>query len=306
MNALKVVLFVAFLATGLASAAAQDVAQSDGEGLQQRIANINAAYDAEWKEIAAEGERIKDKAPGKVAAAVNIDVKCKSKEHQIKLDIPEVSMKTQKWSLDLPQTSMKTHSIKWDNPETFVANTTCGYYPRISRGHIRMKPIICKLPQVRMVKREAKFDVPEFKWDTTSLKLDIPEFKMVTQTWKFDLPDCKVTKVSAEVKEMEDDSARLGARADALAARQQTEIAAVVAEENVAARLKVQAQFDDGIAKLQEAILKIKENGIDPSHVRQEDGTFVDLYAQLVDLQKRRNEELAKFDQFVNATEPTA
>lgn len=274
-------------------------AQEATPSMEAKMADVNARYAEEWAGVQRESQAIKDDAPEGMETALQIDATCNSKRHEIKLDIPEMSMSRKDMSLDLPQVSMESHRVVWDNPETYMATTTCGYYPEFHGWKMRMRPIKCDLPQVRMVRREASTDLPKVKWDRTEIKMDIPEFRMQTQRWSFDLPDCKITEVSAKKERMEEASSRLQERAADLAGRQKSEIHALVAEDLMYRRRDVDSSFAKALSDIQDAIDRVKRFGIDPSNVYQEGGDPLDLLAQLVDIQNRRNAELAKIDQSI-------
>lgn len=281
-------ILVLIVASSASNAALADV--------EQQIAQIKSTYDAEWAAIKAEGDNIKDDAPEGPEVAVGVNLDCEMKRNEIKLDIPEVAMKTNNMSLHVPQVTMKTQSIVWDNPETYVDTTICGYYPEFHGLRVTLSPIKCDLPQVRMVRREAKIDVPEFRWDRTDFSMDIPEVKMETQRWVFDLPACKVQDVSVETAKIQARSNALEERATNLAARQKADINSIVVAELMLKRNELDASFRDGITKIGASIDQIKGYGIDPTNVKQQDGSTVNLVAKMSELQGKREAELAKLD----------
>lgn len=271
-------------------------AQEAPLAIAKQIDEVNTRYARDWAEVQQQGDQLQDDAPEGYENAVQIDVDCKKKKQEIKLDIPEMSINRKDMSLDLPQVTMTARRVVWDNPETVMRSTICGYYPVFSGLKVKMKPLKCDLPQVRMVRREASTDVPEFKWNRTDLKLDIPAFQMKTQRWAFDLPDCKIDSLKAKTKDLEEQSERLQERATELAERQKAEIQTLVAQDLVARRGQVDTSFGEAIENLQAAITQVRTYGIDPTKVYQEGGPSLDLVAQLVELQSRRAAELAKID----------
>lgn len=269
--------------------------------VQDQVDQITKKYEPQWNEIKQEGESLADEAPEGAETTVGVDIDCENKEKEVKLDIPEVTMKTQKMALHLPQVTMKTNRIVWDEPHTYMGTTVCGKYPEFRDLRVTMKDILCDLPQVRMERKEAKIDIPEFRWERTDFSMDIPEVKMVTQRWVFDLPDCKIKDVSIEKKKMEEKSKALQSRSANLAKNQQSEINQVVVSNLTEKRNQVDAAFRDGIVKLDEAVNVVKSYGMDPAKVKQEDGSFVNLLEKIQELDLKRKEEVAKLDEKIGS-----
>lgn len=275
-------------------------AQSSDATVQRKIEEINKRYEEEWVRIKRESDSIKNRAPTGAETVAGIDLDCKMKRNEIRLDIPEVSMSLQNISLHLPQVTMKTQRIVWDNPETFMGTTTCGWIPEFYDWQIRMRPVQCDLPQIRMVRREAKIDTPEFRWDRVDIKMHIPEFRMKSQEWVFDLPECEINSVSVETERIKADAKKLQDRSSALANEQQKEIKSVVVLDLTNRRQQLDGSFEQAITQVQQAIDKIKVYGIDPTKVRQENGSEVNLVELLQQIQEKRRFELEKLDQKIS------
>ena len=284
----KVIVLIIGMGSLCGTAAASDV--------QGQVDQITKKYQSQWDAIKKEGEALKDDAPEGAETAVGVDLDCDMKKNEIKLDIPEVTMKTRNMSLHVPQVTMKTNRIVWDEPHTYMGTTVCGYYPEFRDLRVTMRDIKCDLPQVRMERKEAKIDIPEFRWDRTDFSMDIPEFKMVTQRWVFDLPECKVKDVSVETKKIKEKSKDLQDRSATLSDSQKREINQVVASNLTEKRNQVDAAFRGGITKISESIEVVKSYGMDPTNVKQEDGSFVNLAAKMQELQTKRDTEVGKLD----------
>ena len=269
--------------------------------VREQVEKITNKYQSEWDAIKREGESLKDDAPEGSEIAVGVDLDCNMKRNEVKLDIPEVTMNTRNMSLHVPQVTMKTNRIVWDEPHTYTGTTVCGYYPEFRDLRVTMREILCDLPQVRMERKEAKIDIPEFRWDRTDFKIDIPEFKMVTQRWVFDLPECKVKDVSVEAKKIKEKSKDLQNRSTHLAESQKREINQVVITNLTKKRNEADAAFRSGIAKVSEAIKVVKSYGMDPAHVKQQDGSFVNLVAKMQELESKRKAEMSKLDSRIKA-----
>jgi hypothetical protein len=124
-----------------------------------------------------------------------------------KLDLPEVTMKDQKFAFDFPEVTMRTQGFSYDFIETRVENQctvgpdelrddshTCDEgKPWAHTCHdfrtVRGKDI-CIPTTVRMkpVRQEIKLDVPEVKMVRKEFVIGIPELTMKTQRQSFDYP----------------------------------------------------------------------------------------------------------------------
>lgn len=244
----------------------------------------------------AEGRRINDDAsrPTELEAGVGIDFDVTWDRTSIKFDVPEIKMKRHEIKLHLPQVSVKTTSIKWDNPEFFWGMTKIGEYPCFRGLKWYSCDIKTKVPQVRMVRREAKFDVPQFTWAMTSIKLDVPEFFNKRIEIKLHLPQFKANDVQVEIGKQEAAANAFERKAEALAEQQSREIDAVVSNELAVKRGEIEHQFDDAVAKLSEAIDKVRAAGANPEAV-ESDGQTQNLVAMLASLKKQRAETLEEF-----------
>ena len=264
------------------------------EPLDSKIAAIEEKYEGQLAAIRAEGDQMASEAPDYDGTEVMLDmsVDVTWDTTSIIFDIPEVTMKTRELSLDLPQFRMKTKRIVWDNPEMKMVLKTVGKYPCFRGLKQYMCDIKTKVPELKMVRREAKIDIPEVFWARTSFKMDIPEFSMNRVEIKLDVPQFRAEEVDVKIDAYKARAEELAARAEALGRSQKDEIEAAVIEDLSAKKTEIALQFDTAISQLENAIETVRSHGANPAAVQSEDGT-VNLVAQLDDLRAKRTDALS-------------
>lgn len=261
------------------------------------IAAINARYAEQFAAIEAEGRQLTDDAPdpSSIEAGVGFEFDVKFETTTLKFDVPEVVMKTRKFSMHLPQFRMNRTTISWDNPEFFTEYKKVGEYPCFKGWKWYSCDIKMDVPVMKMVRREASFDVPEVFWDVTSFSLDIPEFFSKRVEIKLDLPQFYLKDVKVEIGEHEDRVKALSAKATAIAEAQKTEVMAVVVNRIGEQRTAVEQQFSQAIASLDDAINQIAAAGANPTQVPSEGGA-INLLAMKDELVAKRDATLADMD----------
>jgi hypothetical protein len=147
------------------------------------------------------------------------------------LDLPEVTMRDQRWALDLPQVTVKNKDIIFHVPAVRMVRKKTGEYPEVTCkwkikkvGFIKTKvpqctttwsPIYMDVPEVYMDEKRIVLGIPEFRMDRTEMVLSIPEFSMRRHDFTLKLPKITVKKISVEAKEAEKKGEALSARAQA-------------------------------------------------------------------------------------------
>lgn len=278
-----------------------DLVTSLGGDLSAAIKTISDRYEPEF-------DRISDDAPdgGGVTAVLDIDIAIDWETVAIKLDLPEVTMKTQTWSLDLPQVTMNDKRIVFETPSVRMVRKKIGQRPEIHGWTVKWRNIYIDVPEPFMQRHEIVMGIPEVRMDTTSFALDIPEFSMRTQELKFDVPQVTVTRISVEAEQIKDE-------AEAKASQMQAEIAATRAELFGGAREKIvaasstfftclrtqiqmkrdetAAAFEPGIAMMRQALSKLEDvkAGSEADAMRQ----------RLADLLAKRDAATVQFDDAV-------
>lgn len=266
-------------------------------GVEDLISAIEEKFKPGFAAIEEEGRRLAKDAPRptELEATVGVNFDVEWEMTSIKFDIPEVKMKLREIKLHLPQVRMETTSINWDNPEFFMELRKIGEYPCFRSWKWYSCDIKTKMPEIRMIRREAKFDLPKFTWDITSIKLDIPEFFSRRVEIKLHAPQFKAKEVSAEIGEQKAAADALQQKAAGLAEEQKREINAAVSANLNSKRGEIAREFDTGIASLTESIGNLKASGVNTEAVPSPDGT-VNLPALLLELQAKRAAALKELD----------
>ncbi|MGB7262237.1 MAG: hypothetical protein WBC68_09210 [Albidovulum sp.] len=265
--------------------------------LEQKISEISQKYQVELSEIEAEGSALAADAPDYEdwEAMVGISIDTSWDTTSIVFDVPEVTFKTRDLSLHLPQFRMKSKRIVWDNPEMKMVLKVVGKYPCFRGLKQYMCEIKTKVPEWRMVRREARLDIPEVFWARTDFSMDIPEFSMNQVEVKMDLPQFRVDDVKATLGAYEGRANTLSERAEQLAAAQMAEISEVVHADLSDKRSAVSVQFDGAIAALNKAITDVEAHGANPEEIQSVDGV-VNLIAELDKLRAKKAKALAAID----------
>lgn len=261
------------------SMGAEEVNKPDPE-----IDKINQKYAEQYKELAKQGDDLSKKSPEGVENVVGVDVDF-SKMREISFDVPEFRMKTQRVVFDLPSVTMKLQRIVWDNPETKMERRKIGQYPEFYGTTIRWSDIYADVPVITMVRREIKMDIPEFHTSRTEIIFDIPEiFK--TNRVSFNIPEIKIQTTEQGVKEVKDGGAQLASAARALSGSQKTELLSVSRSRLENNLNQLVSNRNDTINNINNSITKLKGFGIDTKAIPQEDGTKLNMEAQLESAQK--------------------
>ncbi len=282
-----------FLLVGARVAAfAQEPAES--ESIDPEIAAINKKYDAEYKKLEDEGNKLSERAPKGVENTVGIDVDF-SKMHDISFDVPEFRMKRQKIAFDIPTGTMKTRRIVWHNPEVTMENKKVGQYPEFHGLTVRWKDIITKVPVTKMVKREAKLDIPEFKMKRTDISFDIPEI-FRTRRVQLRVPEFKARTTASARQEVEAGSHQIEESAKSFAVAQRSEIIALASKRLSDQRANLETERKKVLSDITTAIEQAKKAGANPAELAGENGDKVNLINLLETTSKQFSDGLAQID----------
>jgi hypothetical protein len=256
--------------------------------LDPEISKIQAKYEAEYKKIEEQGKQIEKDAPKGAENTAGVDIDF-SKWHDVSFDVPEFRMKLHRIVLDLPSVTMRTKRIVWDNPEVTMENRVVGKYPEFHGLKVKWSDIITKVPVTRMVRKEAKLDVPEFSMKRQEMKFDLPEI-FRTRRVSMKIPEIKVRTTENAKDETEEGTREIEKTTAALAAAQQAEIKEFSIKKLTAERSNLETQLKEAVAQINDAITKSRAAGADPAKLVSEDGTVTDLNAVLQNV----NAEFAK------------
>jgi hypothetical protein len=257
---------------------------ADDTAPDPEIDKINQKYAEQYKVLAKQGEDLSKKSPDGLENVIGVDADF-SKMREVSFDIPEFRMKTVKISFDLPSVTMRLKRIVWDNPETTMTTKKIGQYPEFHGTTVKWSDIYADVPVTTMVRREIKIDIPEFHNSTTEISFDVPEiFK--TSKVSFNVPEIKIRTTEQGVKEVKDGGAQLASAASSLSTAQKTELLSL-------SRARLETNLSDLVATRNEtinninsSITKLKGFGIDTKAIPQEDGSKLNMDAQLASAQK--------------------
>lgn len=323
MSTLRTTAIVGIALTAATSAA---IGQQQNPCSKEVAAIESAAkkFEPEFQGITEEGKSIEgDKNKASISGTVDI----KMVEQKWILGVPEFKVTMSKASFDVPTATMKTQRIVFDTIETKMVPTKTGQYPEtvvescLVDGPfgtkftsvcttIRWKDIITDVPQFKKVTNEIKLDVPEFS--TTRWSLDIPnvETKIVQQTWVVKIPEVTLRDVTVEAKKLKERGDKLGEKAKTVEQQQRGEVTKATAgfyscqATNLRDQKKtIQAQYFDGIAKMDQAIAQVRSYGIDPTQVKTAEGKTTNLVAEKEKLVNQWNEKSIEIDAQANKLE---
>jgi hypothetical protein len=269
----------------------------DKDTVDPGIAAINKKYDAEYKKLEEDGNKLSDKAPKGIENTARIDLDF-SKMHDASFDVPEFRMKRQKIAFDIPTGTMKTQRIVWENPEVTMTDKKVGQYPEFHGLTVRWKDIITKVPVTKLVRREVKLDIPEFRMKRSEISFDIPEI-FRTHRVELRIPEIKVRTTSQAQKEVEAGSNQIEESAKALAAAQRNEIIAYSTKRLTDQKALLEAEQKKVIGDITAAIDHAKKAGANPTELAGENGEKVNLVSLLESTNKQFLEGLAKIDEAI-------
>jgi hypothetical protein len=202
--------------------------------VQERVKQLVDEFSAESQQLAEDvqreaGEIDPDIDTSGIDVWVGADIDIRWEETPFSLDLPEVTMRDQRWALDLPQVTMNNKDIIFHVPEVRMVRKKTGEYPEVTcrwerSGPFGMKvpkcttkwsPIYMDIPEVRMEEKRIVLGVPEFRMDRTEMVLAIPEFAMRRRDFSLKLPQITVKDISVEAEQARQEGEALSEKAKA-------------------------------------------------------------------------------------------
>jgi hypothetical protein len=218
-------------------------------------------------------------------------------------DIPQITMKDRKISFDVPQVTMEMKTMKFKKPVTKMVVKKTGQYPEVHGWTIKWKDIKTSVPVVTMEMQEIKTKIPKVSFETTSLITAIPEFKMVQTDLSLDLPSITVTNISAEVKKIEERSDQINSESERLKGAQGKEFVEAIhlsfdcqRTELNNTRSNLGAEFSNAINEIDESIVSLKANGLNPEAIKTDTGETLNLVALKEDLLLKEKDAFEQID----------
>ncbi|KXJ05361.1 hypothetical protein AC249_AIPGENE13630 [Exaiptasia diaphana] len=238
---------------------------------------------------------------------VGIDFDVEWKLQTIKLHLPEVVMKEQKWIYDLPSVTVRDKKMIFHTPATRMKPKKVGQYPEFHGPFkVKWKDIITHVPETYMQRQEIIMGVPEFRMEEQRTILHVPEFSMRLNEIKLHLPeftvkDIKVEsgKAKAKAEDAEKDFQTALSREQALLLRDaRQEITPKVSALFSCYRTEIEnkrntamAAFLPAIEQLKGAIANLRNSG-GSEHVPELERQLQDLLKNKVETERRFDESL--------------
>jgi hypothetical protein len=287
---------VAFEGPAFAQGAPPNACSPVMKSIENKMTPIKDKYKKKFDDFALQqsqrANKIKDDAPkpSTAEAAVNFKIDVKMKDREIKIDLPEFTMRTKTISFDLPEIENRRREISWKNPTLVmkqrcvegIPETVCGSY-KDSFGiswpkcGLRKGPDICTdVPTMEQRDERIVFDVPTIVMKRQDVKLDLPEMKMKTQRIVFGIPEITIKDVQGEIRKTKQESDKLKKDSDqtqkVYSSAMRNEFAQVIKEsaplmekcagEEVETGVKsAVASIDKGIGELQTALAAAAKAG---------------------------------------------
>jgi hypothetical protein len=204
-------------------------------------------------------------------------------------------MKRQRVVFDVPTSTMRTRRIVWDNPEVTMTNRKVGQYPEFHGFTVRWKDVITKVPVTKMVRREAKLDIPDFRMNRTEISFDIPEI-FSSRRVELRIPEIKVRTTKQAQEALEASSNQLEQSAKALAAAQRNELLTLSMNRLTQQKALIKSEHEKAVADITSAIDQAKKAGANPAQLTTDGGETVNLPELLDDINKQFTDGLAKVD----------
>jgi hypothetical protein len=264
---------------------------------------------------------------GKAIGALFV-MEVREERKEVSLDLPEFSVRDERWSFDWPEVRMKDNDIIFNVP-TMVMRRVEG--PPIPRTVVRMVtecrdlgwPIgkICTdVPQTTVEWEKTYLDMPHWENREQRIVIGIPEIAMRRQEVVVGVPKVEMKRVDMSFtvpvvvmkfaqdagKDLADDAAKIAAEASVLTTQKQAEFKHRMAKELVPAakvlfdchkggllekRKEVEKFFDAQIDTVVNSIIVMKSNGVPDA-----DPNLTKAQAQADTLRKTRTEQLKQFD----------
>ncbi|KQY73195.1 hypothetical protein ASD52_27695 [Ensifer sp. Root142] len=242
-RAATVALMLGTAPVATAMAAPPSTAINTEAELNAKIAEIDADFKLRIDALTTQSEKLGQNLPS--SAEVLLDTMMERVE--IKLHVPEITMRLQTMKLDVPEVAFKLRKFSWDVPEFRMEMHNFGF----------MKT---KVPRISMVRHEWSTKIPEFAMRLQEWKLHIPEVTMKPRTFSFDVP--KVGSARAELKARAAAGDAIADAGERLAQAMQAEI--FVATRDYLGNLRNQtvAQFDHALAEIDRAIAAAPNDAI--------------------------------------------
>lgn len=276
---------------------------------QAKVDEVVQRYKPEIDQIEADGRRIEDEAgePSSGELMVGVDFDVAWKDRTLSFNVPTVTMRNRDLSLDLPRIEKNQSRIVFDVPTVTMVRRCLFKKPVIRGPRVTMECVYGNMPEVTMKKHEVIYDIPSVRMERKDFTLKIPEFGSARQEITVKLPEFTAKNTRVEAKQLESRGEELKKRGEAVAARMEAEINALIgfffgggSEETVALRTDVEGDFNEAIGEVERSISELVAQKVDPSKIPAEGGN-INLRKIVAELIDQRAQVVGQIDQLAPA-----
>jgi hypothetical protein len=146
---------------------------------------------------------------------IGADIDIQWKRLDFSLDLPQITLKEQRWSFDVPKVEMKNKDIIFHTLSVRMERKKVGEYPEFycngfpPKCTVRWSPIWADVPVTFPEEQRIVLSVPEFRMERIEFVWSLPEFKMVTQELTLDVPQVTVKNISVEAQQAKEEGEQL-------------------------------------------------------------------------------------------------
>lgn len=282
-------------------------AQSECEERQEKIAAVNAKYQAMYDDFDDEAEELE-------GMSATFDVEVEWVDTSLSMDLPSVTIRDQEMSFDVPQVTMKLNEISFDTPSVRMVAQKIGQSPNvvckdtwIKVGPLKTKgppdcktywtDIITHVPETFTETQTIKTHTPEIRMERVEIVMGVPEFTMMTQEIVTAVPQFTVNSIAINYDKIETESEQLNFEIAEATEQQKRELASATSALFQCQRSDIQAQkqaallqFDGPLAQMESTIRSLEEQGASNSEV------YNSLSQKRLELNEQRKLLAAQFD----------
>lgn len=274
---------------------------------QAKVDEVVQRYQPEIDQIAADGRRIEDEAgqPNSGELVIGVDFDVQWKDRSLSFNVPTVTMRNRALALDLPKIEKNRSRIVFDVP-TITMVRRCLFKKPVFRGtSIRMECVYGNMPEMTMKKHEIIYDIPSVRMERKDFTLKIPEFGSAKREIIIKLPEFTAKNTRVEARALESRGEELKRRGEAVAARMEAEIQALIgaffgggSEETAALRSDIEGDFNEAIGEVERSISELVAQKVDPGKIPAEGGN-INLRKIVAELIDQRTLVVGQIDQLV-------
>lgn len=256
------------------------VAEQPASAEQVEIDRINQKYQDEYQQIENQTDDLEKKGDICGSGTVKWDV-------TTAFDVPEVTMKTRRFSFDTIKTTFKNRGFSLDLPDCRWKIRNIGF------------GIKTKLWSCGMKRQDFSTKIPEFRKARTDFSFNIPEFRKKRIEWKYHmLKIMSLDSISAPCKELEGEGIRIQKQTEETNQNHMAELRPVLRKQiqDGLAEMSRSAMVADqdmaaALADMDKSIAELAKNGQNPATIMTEvDGQQVSLVDARAQIARQRTD----------------